>query len=234
MRIVELLIAFVAILWTVQAEWQPPHRAYRDIEAQEELVPFLFCDVCKRVVRQLTLMQQHVSPGQKKTETRLLDFMTNLCDPLEDEGFWITHLDVVNLPDKIGIKRMSGPGWCEEDCKTVALTCKTVIDTGDAEIAEALYLNKSDTTPQSICSAAPFDKVKGGCGQPYPPMVKEAVVYDFKHKTKEDFEREQYLAEKALSGDESPEIGQPLGGEILDGTGQLDLGKVGITPVDEL
>jgi hypothetical protein len=184
---------------------QQQNRHFRDIPTIEEDVPFILCATCKRLVRQLI----NTAATSKKTRPSELDYvewMKNLCDPLEDEGFWITHLDIFEDKQarKLDIKRMSGPGHCEEECKTIGLACKTVIDAADSEIAEALYLNRSGrNSPESICQLSTIRSLKGSCGTTYPhlPSSRSFPGQDFRPKTKADFEREQKMAEKLLYGD---------------------------------
>jgi len=202
-----------------------PMRHYTDIHPVESDVPFIFCSVCKRAVRQLISQTNKKKKKQAMmSELDYLDGMKNLCDPLEDEGFWITELDIVETEDQaLDVKRMNSPGHCEEECKTIALACQRVFDSADSEIAEILYLNKSTTaTPESICAIPELRSNKGACGTTIPkvPSSRPNRGSNFRPKTKADFEREQRAAEQLLyGGSSSPDA--DLGDEGEKNAGEL-------------
>jgi hypothetical protein len=190
-------------------------RHYQDIKPVESDVPFITCSMCKRMVRQLITQVKEPKQGKKKaTELDYLDYMKNLCDPLEDEGFWLTHLDVLPANGKLIVKRMNVPGHCQEDCKTVALACQTVVNAADSEMAEMLFLDKSGTSPETICASKIFKSLKGNCanGEPTLPPDWFDKGSAFRHKTKKDFDREQKAAEKLLGIGEDEETTKPKEG----------------------
>jgi hypothetical protein len=190
----------------------PPVRNYRDIRIEKDDIPFITCAVCKRLVRQLA-SQAQARRKSKIHESDYVDMMKNVCDPLEEEGFWIMSLDVVEYPDKLDLKRMNVPGHCEEDCKTVATACQEIVDNADVEIAEALYLNRTNTTPESICTSFQLRTMPGGCGSKYPvlPRSRSKNGNVFRPKTKADFAREQKAAEMLLKGGLDEGFGDSLG-----------------------
>ena len=208
----------------------PPQRHYRDIHPVEGDVPYITCNTCKRLVRQV---QTQIRDKKKKpTELDYLDAFKNLCDPLEEEGFWLTHLDLLPLEGKLSIKRMNGPGHCEEDCKTIAASCQAVLDIGDSEIAELLFLSKPGTSPESICSSSVFKSLRGSCAAG--ELTLSSNWFDrgsnFRHKTPKDFEREQKAAEALLNGGAEPKTEKGFSG--FEGSsskdGMVDFGNAGV------
>ena len=225
-----LAISFRAVDAAVEEEdWMdlrnnPPMRHYQDIHPVKEDAPFVGCAMCKRLLRQLVSQVKAKKRGSV-SELDYLDGMGNLCDPLEDEGFWLTHLDIVKEGSELAVKRKSGPGHCEEDCKTAAFACQEVLNRGESEFAEKLYVNK--TSIEDICSMK--DLGDYACRPKRETKKLPANWVDqgseFRPKTPKDFAREQKIAEKLLgmdsdgssssSPEESPQAKSSLTNEEL-------------------
>ena len=199
-------------------------RFSRDIEPVEADVPLVQCDACKNMVRRLVARvkakrasfgapaQAKPSSGVKRVprfgEADIMDLMKLICDPQHEDGEWITEYDVQEADGRLKLVRQNSAGHCEEECKTVALACQNVVDQADVDLAELVYVNKTEDAEKLCAAAAP--SLKGACGKPYPAMSKDRAPggANFKVKSNQDLamdkvnrdmrERQEVLGDRAF------------------------------------
>ena len=126
----------------------------RDIEPNVEDVPLIQCEACKQMVKRLVRRAKARREALKKSkfaEHDVLDMMQHICDPLHEEGEWITEYDIQEEGDRLKLARQPSPGVCKEECKTIGLACDRVQKQFDSEIAERVFLGKGDD-PDVVCS----------------------------------------------------------------------------------
>ena len=104
-----LTIAALATLVLAANNMQFQSKRYVDVDVLENDLPLLQCQICHRLVRRLQLIEPQRRSKSKRAMTELewLDSFTNICDPLEEDGRWITELAVIEEDDALLLKRMS-------------------------------------------------------------------------------------------------------------------------------
>jgi hypothetical protein len=172
----------------------PEKRFFRDIPIIEEDIPLVQCEACKILVKKINNRYKELKQTLKKTkigESNVLDLLEHACDPQHEDGEWLTEYDVVEENDRLKLVRQPAPGYCEEECKTIAAACERVKGEVDADIAEKIYLGKGED-PEKVCIEVGSD-LKGMCGQPYPkiPSSRTPGGDNFKVKSSYDLQMDK-------------------------------------------
>ena len=174
-------------------------RFNRDIFAVEEDVPYVQCETCHQLVKELVRRVEERKSRLKKTklkEFEVLEMLEGICTPMEGTGDWISEFDIVEKDDKLILERKNSPGYCEEECKTIAKACQNILDLMDAELSEMVYLAKPGYEDK-ICSKM-IKELKGACGESLPPLPADRVPGGDNFKPKSDVDIALAEASKEL------------------------------------
>ena len=165
----------------------------------KEELPYIGCEVCNRVIGELhKYTAKHIADAGKKKleEIKISETMDNICNPEDEIGYWIRHLDIVY--DKsakiLALKDKDGISKCKEECVTIARSCETLLedDIDRDDLSAFLYKNKLsvDALKEKACKS--MSKRCGGKTKRW--SAKAPKDYKFEEMTEKDIEMESMMA----------------------------------------
>jgi len=136
------------------------------IEGVSEDVKYIECAACKVAVKRASFLAGKTREAFKKrapSEEEYLTKLEGICDTTKEAGEWIHSYDMLEKDDRtIELKRMSQPGDCGVECKTIGLACAAVMAEAETDLAEAFYNNAKTSKAElealacsSVCSKPP-------------------------------------------------------------------------------
>lgn len=152
---------------------QSDRRFTRDVPYVEEDVPYVQCETCLALVQHIASLVDKRRTTFAKTKLRehdVLKMIQGVCDPMHENGEWITQIDV---DDDMKLRQMDSQGYCEEECKTMAKACQNVVDEADSEIVELVFLGKKE--PEKIVCFKYINGLEGACGRTALPVRVDRV-----------------------------------------------------------
>jgi len=136
------------------------------IEGRSEDVKYIACAACKAAVRRASYVASKTRKeyqNRAPTEEEFLTKLEGICDTTKEDGEWIQQYDMVEKDDQtIELKRMSQPGDCGVECKTMGLACTAAMSEAETDLAEAFYNNEKTSKAElealacgSVCAKPP-------------------------------------------------------------------------------
>lgn len=119
---------------------------------------YLNCPMCEELSKELlrrtkVLREQPEHKGFDWSEEAVVNLTEAICDPMEDEGEWLTFLDITSQKKKAKLVNKKELGECNRECMTLATVCEDVMDVVQYEFSSLLYkgeLQRSALT-QRVC-----------------------------------------------------------------------------------
>lgn len=119
---------------------------------------YLKCPMCEELSKELlrrtkTLQQQPEHKGFDWSEEAIVNLTETICDPMEDEGEWLTYLDIVEEKRRAKFVNKKELGECNRECMTLADVCEGVMDVVQYEFSSLLYKGelKRSALTQQVC-----------------------------------------------------------------------------------
>eukprot|EP00271_Cylindrocystis_brebissonii_P015750 TRINITY_DN38745_c0_g1_i1.p2 TRINITY_DN38745_c0_g1~~TRINITY_DN38745_c0_g1_i1.p2 ORF type:complete len:262 (+),score=42.50 TRINITY_DN38745_c0_g1_i1:414-1199(+) len=142
------------------------------ITARKEDIPFIKCEVCEEVAKQLSRQYKKIKESTPKlTEFQVIEMTERVCNPNRDEGEWIAKMDIVEVgTDRLKLENQDVIGECRSECKTIQKACEQVLGDHDTDVAEALFAQDISRTALSklLCR-----KLSKACVGPVPPLPED-------------------------------------------------------------
>jgi len=128
------------------------------IKIFKEWRKYLKCPMCEELSKELSrrtkkLRQQPEHKGFDWSEEAVVNLTETICDPMEDEGEWLTYLDVVSEKRKAKLVNKNELGECNRECMTLADSCEQVMDVVQYDFSSLLFkgeLKRAGLT-QRVC-----------------------------------------------------------------------------------
>ncbi|CAL5186367.1 unnamed protein product [Lathyrus oleraceus] len=184
----------------VVATWIPLSHSKKLVAvARKEDVPYIKCQVCEILAKQLYQQVQNkraeISP-KKISEYQIIEIAENVCNLKKVEADWILRIDIVEKEDRLELVEHDSEGQCDSECKTIARACQDVMGYSDTDIAEYLYTSKHDI--DSLFNYLCKDLSKA-CNTKPPPVPKDRTPGEpFVAKSAKEAEMEKLL--KSMEG----------------------------------
>jgi len=119
---------------------------------------YLKCPMCEELSKELlrrtnALRKEPEHLGFDWSEAAVVNLTETICDQLEDEGEWLTYLDIVEEKRKAKLVNKKELGECNRECMTLVDVCETVIDATQYEFSSLLYKGqlKRSALTQKVC-----------------------------------------------------------------------------------
>jgi hypothetical protein len=167
--------------------------------ARKEDIPFIKCQVCEILGRQLYHQVQdkkaEISP-KKISEYDIIEITENVCNLKKREADWILKIDIVEQGDRLKLVEQNSEGQCDSECKTIERACQEVIGYSDTDVAEYLYKKKPqiDLLVNFLCK-----DLTESCRKQPPPVPKNRIPGEpFVAKSQKEAEMEKML--KSMEG----------------------------------
>jgi len=183
-------------------------------------LPFIACEVCRYAVANIYDDVEDArknAPYKKIDELLVQDVLDGSCNPKDKYGSWIREIDIdVNDADPLllELKHPGGLGKCEHECKTVAQSCKDLLedDLDRDDLSGLLWKGKHgrDAMLDKVCT-----KMTKRCS-PGPKRMspkRSRKDYPFLLISEKDLEMEQLMATMEASG---------VGGVSMMGRDEMD------------
>ncbi|CAI8594635.1 unnamed protein product [Vicia faba] len=194
-----------AVFWflvvsLVVATWIPlSHSKKLSAVARKEDVPYIKCQVCEILAKQLYQQVQNkraeISP-KKISEYQIIEIAENVCNLKKVEADWILRIDIVEKEDRLELVEHDSEGQCDSECKTIERACQDVMGYSDTDVAEYLYTSKHDI--DSLFNYLCKDLSKA-CNTKPPPVPKDRTPGEpFVAKSAKEAEMEKLL--KSMEG----------------------------------
>ncbi|CAK8533880.1 unnamed protein product [Lathyrus sativus] len=188
------------VVSVVVATWIPlSHSKKLAAVARKEDVPYIKCQVCEILAKQLYQQVQNkraeISP-KKISEYQIIEIAENVCNLKKVEADWILRIDIVEKEDRLELVEHDSEGQCDSECKTIERACQDVMGYSDTDIAEYLYTSKHDL--DSLFNYLCKDLSKA-CNTKPPPVPKDRTPGEpFVAKSAKEAEMEKLL--KSMEG----------------------------------
>ena len=72
-------------------------------------------------------------------EDKLIDLVEKSCNPDNEEGSWISKIDLLERNGELRLSEQSNVGKCKQECQTVSKACEESIAEVDTDLAELLW-----------------------------------------------------------------------------------------------
>ncbi|XP_058727238.1 uncharacterized protein LOC131598671 [Vicia villosa] len=188
------------VVSVVVATWIPlAHSKKLAAVARKEDVPYIKCQVCEILAKQLYQQVQNkraeISP-KKISEYQIIEIAENVCNLKKVEADWILRIDIVEKEDRLELVEHDSEGQCDSECKTIERACQDVMGYYDTDVAEYLYTTKHDI--DSLFNYLCKDLSKA-CNTKPPPVPKDRTPGEpFVPKSAKEAEMEKLL--KSMEG----------------------------------
>lgn len=205
-----------------EMEGPPGGIVYDDVE-------LLQCDACLTLVSEAFDAVRKARSARTKIPLRedeigdLLD--DEFCVSKSSKGRWISWYDVVErvresdgVTTRLDLKKMSGPGKCQNECLTLQEACENVFHLLVTDLVEYLYVGaKSKVEVQNeLCRnkrRRNVHKLKGSCTKAYPSVSLDRSNQGENFRLKTEFDLKMDEMNEHIRND--PNLGSlgSLGGE---------------------
>jgi len=111
-------------------------------------------ELSKELLRRTkVLRQQPEHKGFDWSEEAVVNLTETMCDPMEDEGEWLTYIDIVAEKKKAKFVNKKELGECNRECMTLANACEEVMDAVQYDFTSLLYKGelKRSALTQRVC-----------------------------------------------------------------------------------
>ncbi|XP_031479723.1 uncharacterized protein LOC116250261 [Nymphaea colorata] len=162
--------------------------------ARKEDIPFIRCQVCETVARQLFSQVERksseISP-KKISEYQIIEIAENICDLKKHGGDWMLRIDIVEKGDALELVEQESEGQCNSECKTIERACQEVMGYHDTDVAEFVFKSKPQLNQliNYICK----DLSKACSSKPPPVPVDRVPGEPFVPKSSKEAEMEKIL-----------------------------------------
>ncbi|XP_078352559.1 uncharacterized protein LOC144637300 isoform X2 [Oculina patagonica] len=113
--------------------------------AIKEDIPHIRCETCQKAVKYL-YGKTHEMRGDGTTkrleEDKVIDLVEKSCSPDNEEGSWISKIDLIERNGELRLSGQSDTGKCKRECQTVSKACEESIAEVDTDLAELLWKDK--------------------------------------------------------------------------------------------
>ncbi|KAL9954271.1 hypothetical protein ACROYT_G041786 [Oculina patagonica] len=75
-------------------------------------------------------------------EDKVIDLVEKSCSPDNEEGSWISKIDLIERNGELRLSGQSDTGKCKRECQTVSKACEESIAEVDTDLAELLWKDK--------------------------------------------------------------------------------------------
>ena len=72
----------------------------------------------------------------------MIDLVEKSCNPDNEEGSWISKIDLIERNGELRLSEQSDVGKCKRECQTVSKACEESIAEVDTDLAELLWKDK--------------------------------------------------------------------------------------------
>lgn len=132
------------LILVVNAQFGSPTGIGRKAKPLKSADKYVKCQVCQEVTKQMVrqakeLKHQLKRKGKPLGEDQIIDLTENVCEPLEDQGEWVTRLDMQKGEKGVILKDMGETGSCGRECETIAKSCRKVMDKADLYFSSHIY-----------------------------------------------------------------------------------------------
>ncbi|CAE7368832.1 unnamed protein product [Symbiodinium natans] len=108
--------------------------------------PYIKCAACKLAANEAWLQVAQKAaelPAGTLGELAIDEVLDGICDPDDNGGEWMTHIDVVQkeVSDILTLENKGELGECRRECNTIAHACRAVFDEHREDMTEMLYKN---------------------------------------------------------------------------------------------
>ncbi|XP_076892679.1 uncharacterized protein LOC143544459 [Bidens hawaiensis] len=165
--------------------------------ARKDDIPFIKCQVCESLAKELHEQVQNKQTKKKKiSEYDVIEILENVCNLKKQEADWILKIDIVEQGDRLELVEQDSEGQCGSECKTIERACQEVIGYYDTDVAEYIYQKKP--TLSSLVKFLCKDLTKA-CNTMPPPVPKDREPGEiFVPKSAKEAEMEKML--KSMEG----------------------------------
>eukprot|EP00494_Astrolonche_serrata_P029486 UN29753 len=117
---------------------------------------FLKCPVCQEVTRELYKRSNELrkeTHDYNWSENMILNITETVCDPYEENGEWVTYIDITAEKKKVKLVNKKELGDCGRECITIQTVCRDILDEVDLAFSSALYSGETKRAAlvQKIC-----------------------------------------------------------------------------------
>ncbi len=140
------VVAALALLVSVQGQGMmggPPEDKGKVLKKD---LPYIACSVCSEMVNAAEIAvtdARQVAPYQKLDELEVQEILDTVCLPKHKHGEWMRSIDIQQGDDlRLVFARPGGVSKCEHECKTIAHSCKDILDDVYDDFSAALWRNK--------------------------------------------------------------------------------------------
>ncbi|GJP39701.1 hypothetical protein CLOM_g24045 [Closterium sp. NIES-68] len=165
-RLIPHLAAVLCAVHVAAAQFEPAY----EIAVRKADIPFIKCDVCKKMVEQLDTQverEREKAEPKKVSELKVIEVTEKLCDVKSANGGWISRLDIVESGDLLKLVEHEEDGECLSECKTIERACQQIIGDYDTDIAERIF---NDEPSQSSLQRYLCHDLSKACSTKPPPV----------------------------------------------------------------
>lgn len=182
------MAALLLLLWGGAG----PAAAKRAAAARKHDVPFIRCEVCEEVVKNLNRQvarKRDEKALKKLTELEIIEVTESICDVTKEEGDWIQWLDIEEEKDRLKLVEQSLVGECNSVCKTIQKACQEVMGDHDTDVAEFLYSGESKRAALSQLLCRTLSQACVGKAPPLPKGREPGEAFVAKDEKKVEMDR---------------------------------------------
>eukprot|EP00743_Colponemidia_sp_Colp-15_P000444 GILK01000505.1.p1 GENE.GILK01000505.1~~GILK01000505.1.p1 ORF type:complete len:259 (-),score=50.96 GILK01000505.1:145-882(-) len=126
---------------------------------QKKDLPYIRCQACQLGVENAFERVDNLAStksGVKLTENDIDELVEKTCTPLNENGRWIRHYDIVEESGHLKLVQQDGPGKCETECRTIAAACEDALEDQYSDISGGLVRGKTsrDKIKANACEHA--------------------------------------------------------------------------------
>ncbi|XP_071742364.1 uncharacterized protein [Rutidosis leptorrhynchoides] len=195
--------------------------------ARREDVPFIKCQVCEKLAKELYVQvqdKQHQIAPKKILEYDVIEISENVCNLKKREADWMLKIDIVEKGDRLELVEQESEGQCGSECKTIERACQEVIGDYDTDVAEYIYKKKPQLSSlvnflckdlTEACSTKPPPVPKGRePGETFVPKSEKEAEMEKMLKSMEGmpgapgmkvYSREELMSGKSLDDEDADE-----------------------------
>eukprot|EP00742_Colponemidia_sp_Colp-10_P004596 GILJ01004904.1.p1 GENE.GILJ01004904.1~~GILJ01004904.1.p1 ORF type:complete len:265 (+),score=38.83 GILJ01004904.1:46-795(+) len=158
-RKLRLLVACSAIILLLSATVGEAKTKSSSKAIQKKDLPYIRCQACQLGVENAFERVDHLAStksGAKLTESDIDEIVEKTCTPLNENGRWIRHYDIVEESGHLKLVKQDGPGKCETECLTIAAACEDALEDQYSDISGGLVRGKTsrDKIKANACEHA--------------------------------------------------------------------------------
>ena len=75
-------------------------------------------------------------------EDKVIDLVEKTCNSDNEEGRWISKIDLLERNGELRLSEQSNVGKCKRECQTVSKACEESVAEVDTDLAELLWKDK--------------------------------------------------------------------------------------------